>query len=355
MRRDAVALSIVLFALMIWNAPDVAARRGRSARSPAGKSDPRDMLLVVQQQPPKPPKKGAKPVVPRYGSFSRYSASRRSQTLYLRSTPGGSTVTALPVGVKVRVIKRGRTHSKVETGGLIRVTGYVPNVVLGLRVQDRAKLFGRVGGKAVGEVSRSQLVHLEKVRGVWARVQIMGYVPLRCWIKRKALGLSPTGYGGKVTRRYPGRNQMTMAPGKIRTRPNGPVAAVAMDEGRVFRISVKGRWSQVAMYDYSRLSLRGWVLTERLSWRASPWFGTGYRRSNCSAGTSGNRVALSSFKLYAQMDDAWPTIRVMPRARFNVYRQANGWVRITSRGCLSFSGYAEDRAGDWLSASLVRR
>ncbi len=355
MKKPVWLLCLALPALMILDAGMAHARRPRTRPAPKPKKSEKDMLLVVQMVPPKPPKKGAKQAKPRYGYYSRYSATRRSKTLYLRSTPGGSAVTALPVGVTVRVLKKGKTHSKVETGGKIRVSGYVPNIVLGMRVQDKAKIYSKAGGKSVGEISRSQLVHLEKVQGKWARVQVLGYVPLRCWIKRKQISIKATRYGGRIRSRYPGGSQMNVTAGKIHSKPNGPVTAVALDEGRIYRVRVMGRWSQIAMYDYSRVDVRGWVLTERLSWRGSPYYGNGYRTSNCTAGASGSQIALSAFKLYAQLDDAWPTIRVMPNARFNVYRQKNGWVRITSYGCLSFTGYAEDRPGDWTSAHLIRR
>lgn len=359
MRVPVLLVTVTVAGLMILAAAPVEARRSRRAR-PApkptkSKPSDKDMLLVVQLVPPKPPKKGAKPKPPRYGRHSRYSATRKSKTLYMRSTPGGSAVTALPVGVKVRVLKKGKTHSKVETGGKIRVSGYVPNVVLGLRVQDKAKLYARAGGKPIGDISRSQLVHVEKIKGQWVRVQMLGYVPVRCWIKRKMLSVSPTRYGGRIRSRYPGGSKMNLTAGKIHSKPSGPVVATALDEGLIYRVRVMGRWSQIAMYDYSRVDLRGWVLTERLSWRGSPWYGSGYRQANCTAGISGSQLALSAFKLYAQLDDAWPTIRVMPNARFNVHRQKNGWVRITSPGCLSFTGYAEDRPGDWTSAHLFRK
>ncbi len=220
----------------------------------------------------------------------------------------------------VRVLKKGKTHSRVETGGKIRVSGYVPNVVLGMRVQNKAKLFGRAGGKHVGEISRSQLVHVEKLQGQWARVRLLGYVPLRCWVKRKVLSIKATRYGGRIRSRYPGGSKMNLTAGKVHAKPGGPVIVTALDEGLIYRVRVMGRWQK-----------------------------------NCIAGVSGSQIALSAFKLYAQLDDAWPTIRVMPNARFNIYRQKNGWVRITSRGCLSFTGYAEDRPGDWSSARLVRR
>jgi hypothetical protein len=351
---------VALACLMILDAGPVEARRPSRPRpttpsKPGPRPSEKDMLLVVQLVPPKPPKKGVKVKPSRGGRYSRHNATRRSKTLYLRSTPGGSAVTALPVGVKVRVLKKGKTHSKVETGGGIRVSGYVPNVVLGMRIQEKAKLYGRAGGKHIGEISRSQLVHVEKLGPKWVRVQVLGYIPLRCWIKRKVLSVQPARYGGRIRSKYPGGSKMNLTAGKVHAKPGGPVVATALDEGLIYRVRVMGRWSQIAMYDYSRVGLRGWVLTERLSWRGSPWYGTGYRQKNCTAGTSGNQVALSAFKLYAQLDDAWPTIRVMPNARFNTYRQKNGWVRITSRGCLSFTGFAEDRPGDWSSAHLVRK
>lgn len=358
MKKPVWLMVLALAGLMILDAAQVEARRSRRPRpatKPKPKPSDKDMLLVVQMVPPKPPKKGAKHKPPRHGRYSRYSATRRSKTLYLRSTPGGSAVTALPVGVKVRVLKKGKTHSRVETGGKIRVSGYVPNVVLGMRVQDKAKLYGRAGGKSIGEVSRSHLVHVEKLKGQWARVQVLGYVPLRCWIKRSQLSVTPTRYGGRIRSRYPGGSQMNVTAGTIHVKPGGAVIATALDEGRIYRVRVMGRWSQIAMYDYSRLDVRGWVLTDRLSWRGSPWYGNGYRQQNCTAGTSGSQLALSAFKLYAQLDDAWPTIRVMPNARFNIYRQKDGWVRVTSHGCLRFTGYAEDRPGDWSSAHLIRR
>ncbi len=363
MRKPVWLMVLALAGLMLLDGAPVEARRARltprPTTPPRGKpgtnpSD-KDMLLVVQMVPPKPPKKGAKVKPSRGGRYSRHSASRRSKTLYLRSTPGGSTVTALPVGVKVRVLKKGKSHSRVETGGKIRVSGFVPNIVLGLRVQDKAKIYGRAGGKHIGEISRSQLVHVEKLQGKWARVQVLGYLPLRCWIQRTALSLKPTRYGGRVRSRYPGGSKMNLTAGTVHAKPGGPVVATALDEGLIYRVRVMGRWSQIAMYDYARVDLRGWVLTERLSWRGSPWYGTGYRANNCIAGTSGTQIALSAFKLYAQLDDAWPSIRVMPNARFNAHRQKNGWMRITSRGCLSFTGYAEDLPGNWSSANLVRR
>lgn len=357
MRKSTWLMFVALPALLILQAPTAEARRRRPPRivkpTPPDPGD-KDMLLVVQLVPPKPTPKGAKVTPSRYGHYSRYSATRRSTTLYLRSTPGGSAITALPVGVKVRVLKKGKTHSRVETGGKIRVSGYVPNVVLGLRVKDKAKIYGRASGKSVGEISRGQLVHVERLQGKWARVQVLGYVPLRCWMLRSQLTLKPTRYGGRIRSRYPGGSQMNVTAGKIHSKPGGPVIATALDEGRIYRVRVQGRWSQIAMYDYSRVDVRGWVLTERLSWRGSPWYGNGYRQNNCTAGTSGSQVALAAFKLYAQLDDAWPTIRVMPNARFNVYKQKNGWVRVTSYGCLSFTGYAEDRPGGWASSSLIR-
>lgn len=358
MKKPVWLMIAALASLMILEAVPAEARRSRRPRPRATtkpKPSEKGMLLVVQMVPPMPPKKGAKQKPPRYGYYSRYSATRRSKTLYLRSTPGGSAVSVLPVGVIVRVLKKGKTHSKVETGGKIRVSGYVPNVVLGLRVQDKAKIYGRAGGKSFGEVSRSHLVHVEKIQGKWARVQVMSYVPLRCWMKRSQLSIKATRYGGRIRSRYPGGSQMNVTAGKIHSKPNGPVVGHAVDEGRIYRVRVMGRWSQIAMYDYSRIDVRGWVLTERLSWRGSPWYGNGYRTSNCTAGTSGSQIALSGFKLYAQLDDAWPTIRVMPNARFNTLRQKNGWVRVTSYGCLRFTGYAEDRPGDWSSAYLLRR
>lgn len=357
MRKSIWLMLVALPVLLILGVPGAEARRRRptpTVKPKKPKPSDKDMLLVVQLVPPKAAKKGAKVTPPRYGTYSRYSATRRAKPLYLRSTPGGSAITALPVGVQVRVLKKGKTHSKVETGGKIRVSGYVPNVVLGLRVQNKAKIYGRAGGKSVGEISRSQLVHVEKLQGKWARVQVLGYLPLRCWMQRKELSIQATRYGGRVRSRYPGGSKMNVTAGKVHSKPGGPVIATALDEGRIYRVRVQGRWSQIAMYDYSRVDIRGWVLTERLSWRGSPWYGNGYRQKNCTAGTSGSQVALSAFKLYAQLDDAYPTIRVMPNARFNVYKNKNGWVRVTSYGCLSFNGYAEDRPGGWASSSLIR-
>jgi hypothetical protein len=142
MKKTVWLMCPALAGLLILDAGVAEARRGRPRRpaprpAPRATSSPKDMLLVVQLVPPKPPKKGvAVPPPSGYSHYSRYSATRSSTTVYLRSTPGGSAVTALPVGVEVRVLKKGKTHTRVETGGRIRVSGYVPNIVLGLRVQN---------------------------------------------------------------------------------------------------------------------------------------------------------------------------------------------------------------------------
>jgi hypothetical protein len=244
--------------------------------------------------------------------------------------------------------------ARVETAGLIRVIGWVPTVTLGLRVQKNTSLYGRPGGKALGEVAAGQLVHVIKTTGTWAQVRLMGYVPLESYIKRKDLGIAATTYR-RLSGRYPGGSPMVVSAGPVHQSADGPRAGRIADEGRVYRVRVVGRWSQIAMYDYSRVQLRVWVPTSRLRWGGYPWYGSGYNRYNCKVGTSGSQVALAEFKVYAARDDAWPNIRIMPNARFNVAQDRDGWVRISSHSCITFNAYAEDRPGDWTPSYLIGR
>jgi hypothetical protein len=252
------------------------------------------------------------------------------------------------------VVQPGPKWTQVETSGLIRVRGWVPSVVLGLRVQRNTSLYGAPGGKSLGEVAMGQLVHLVKVQGPWARVRFMGYLPLEAWVKRGELGTGPTSQG-RLRGRFPGGSSMVVSAGPIHGAANGARIGELTDEGRIYRVRVVGRWSQIAMYDYSRIELQAWVPTDRLRWGGYPWYGTGYYTSNCKVGQSGSQVALAGFKVYATRDDAWPTIRILPGARFNLAASRNGWVQISSASCISFTAFAEERPGDWTPSHLYRR
>ena len=340
---------------LLWDGVSAESRARRPARArPAAVKPSPNQRLIVQDLPPKPAVKGVKIVAParRWGRYS--GTSRRSQPLYLLDGPDGSKTIKLRVGLVMNVLQRGPKFTKVETGGGIRVSGWVPNVVLGLRVQGTAKLYSRPGGPSFGEVGMGMLVHVEKEMGAYARVQVMGYVPLRCFMRRKDLDVKATGYKS-MPRRYPGGSAMVLSAGPVHSKSGGPAVGQALDEGRIYRIRVLGRWSQIAWYDYSRVHAQVWVPTTRLRWGSYPHYGNGYNRYNCKPGTSGSQVALASFKLYAARDDAWPTIRVMPNARFNVIKDRDGWVKITSHSCLTFTGYAPDRPGDWTPTHLYRK
>jgi len=328
-------------------------RRARpGAHRPAPPEDP-SLRIVVSEVPPAPPR-------PHRGTSSRpagrrhyYGYTRQPTPLYLRKTPGGEKILRLKVGLLLRLLRSTRAGSEVETAGLIRARGWVPSVTLGLRVQRVASLYSRPGGKRIGRVAPGQLVHLAAVRGGWARVRLMGWLPIECWMRRRDLSTAKNGAYRSMRSHYPGGSAMVVSAGPLRGTPGGPVWARAMDEGRVYRVRVSGSWSLVAMIDYRRVDLRLWVKTERLRWGGYPYFGSGYQSSNCVAGASGDHVALSSFSVYAARDDAWPTIRILPKARFRVSSAGDGWVRIYSYGCLRFSAYAERRAGDYAPVSIV--
>lgn len=332
-------------------------RPPRPAARPAAKPNP-NARIVVQDVPPAPKKKAKKKVKPKITPSYRYrrryyGSSRRSSPLYLRAAPKGADIIRLNIGIVVNVVKRGPTWSQVETGGKIRVKGYVPNVTLGLRVQKKAKLFGRPGGKSIGEVSAGVLVQVIKTTGAWAQVRLMGYLPVSVYLKRKLLSVKSSSYG-YLRGRYPGGSTMVVSAGPLHAKPGGAVVARALDEGRIYRVTVLGKWSQIAVYDYSHVSLRVWVPTARIRWGRYPWYGSGYRQRNCVTATSGSMASLAKFRLYAEKDDAWPTITVMPGARFNVVNDREGWVRVSVYSCLNFTAYAQDRPGDWAPYSAIR-
>lgn len=292
---------------------------------------------------------------PARGVHRRYFGyTRRPTPLYLRKTPDGEKTFLLKLGLVMRLLRTRRGWAEVETAGLIRAKGWVPAVTLGLRAKRVASLHARPGGARIGRVASGQLVHVVRRRGAWAQVRLMGWLPVVCWMKRSDLGTA-TASTGSLSSRYPGGSAMVVSAGPVHARLGGPVVAKAMDEGRVYRVRVSGRWSQVAMLDYRRVDLRFWVPTERLRWGGYPSFGSGYQRTNCVAGSVGDHVALSSFSVYAARDDAWPTVKILPKARFRVTPAGNGWVRIYSYGCLRFSAYAEERVGDYAPASLLGR
>jgi hypothetical protein len=334
-----------------------AVARPAVARPAARRAAAADQRLIVSMQPPPPaPKKKAKAPAAKGGKarrvlpYRRYGGySRRATTLYLRDRPDGAAIVQLRIGLHMTILERRGRWSRVETAGLIRVRGWVPSVTLGLRVQRTAKLYGRPGGKPLGKVAGGHLVHVARLRAGWARVRLMGYTPLECWMKRADLGIATASYS-RLKGRYPGGSAMVVSPGAVHASANGPAVAKVSDEGRVYRVRVTGRWSRIAVYNYSRVQLEGWVPTFRLRWGSYPWYGSGYSNYHCQVGRSGSRVALAEFKVYAARDDAWPTIRILPNARFNVSPDRPGWVRITSYSCISFVAYAQDRPGDWSPA-----
>jgi hypothetical protein len=312
--------------------------------------DPNRFIIAQQVPPAKPaPVAPGKPGVPTPPGRSYYGTTRSSQPVYLLATPGGTGRLQLPIGLVVSVRERGPQHSKIETDGLIRVTGWVPTPVLGLRVKKNTQVLSAPGGKRFGEVAAGTLVHVAQVQGAHAKVVFTGYLPLEAWVLRQDLTTAPTSYAS-LSGRYPGGSLMVVSEGPLHAGPDGAVVARALDEGRVYRVSVVGQWSQIAMYDYSRVGIMVWVPTSRLRWGGYPWFGTGYNNHNCKPGTSGNMVALTRFRLYAEPDDAWPSIVVEPTARFNVQADRRGWVRVLGDSCLQFTAYAEDRPGDFTSA-----
>jgi hypothetical protein len=249
------------------------------------------------------------------------------------------------------ILKPGPRWTQVETSGRIRVTGWVPTPVLGQRVQKNTQLYGGPGGKPIGEVAMGQLVHVIRTHGEFALVRLMGYLPLDVWLKWAELGTGATSYG-RLQGRYPGGSSMVISAGPIHSAADGPKTGDIQDEGRIFRVRVSGRWSQVAMYDYSRIELTFWVPTARLRWGGYPWYGTGYYTANCEVGQNGSYVALTEFKAYAAKDDAWPNIRILSGARFNISSVGGGWMQLSGSGCISFTSFVEDRPGDWSPAHL---
>jgi hypothetical protein len=280
--------------------------------------------------------------------------SRRARPLYMRNRPSGRPTTKLRRGLVVNVIERKGDWTQVQTAGLIQVRGWVPSVVVGLRVQEPSKLYDRPGGKAIGRAAASQLVHVEKSRGKWMRVRLMGYLPVRCWMKKEDLGTKKTRYR-RLKGSYPGGSSMVVSAGPLHGSAKGRVVARALDEGRVYRKRVVGRWSLIWMYDYRRVRLKAWVPTDRLRWGRYPYYGSGYSNYSCRLGRSGRYVALTDLKIYAQRDDAWPSVTIKRGARFNLRSARNGWVRVTSRSCIRLSAYAERRPGAWARAGAVRR
>ncbi len=352
--------ALLLAAVLLGVAPGLARGGGTPATRPVARPAVRpaaeDLRLIVSMQPPAPPKArpgkaGAKASKPAGASRYRHHGgySRRSTPLYLRARPDGEATIRLRVGLHMKVLERRGGWSRVETAGLIRVRGWVPTSTLGLRVQQSSKLYGRPGGAPIGEVAGGHLVHVVHVRRGWARVRLMGYLPLECWMKGADLGAATARYS-RLNGRYPGGSAMVVSPGTLHGAAKGSAVGRVVDEGRVYRLRVLGRWSEIAVYNYSRIKLRAWVPTSRLRWGAYPWYGSGYSNYHCQVGRSGNRLALAELKVYAARDDAWPTIRILPNARFNVAPDRPGWVRISSYGCISFVAYAQNRPGDWSPA-----
>jgi hypothetical protein len=332
-----------------------AAPAERSKPRPAGASAKAsaDLRIVVQRYHPIKPRLQPTPVRGRR-ALRRLRWRIRRLPITLLSRPRGPGIAQLRVGTLIRVLERRKDHAKVETLGLIRIQGSLPRTAVGYRIQKTSSLFARPGGPAIGRVVVGMLANVEKCSGAYCRVQLMGYLPIRCYIKRTSLGVKPRGTSRLRVRARRGR-RLVLKAGPLYASKAGRMIAQVTRPGRVYRITRSGRWSQIRMYDAARIDLVAWVESSRLHRGRAPYYGPGYGRYNCRTGTSGTHVALSRFNAYAARDDAFPSIDISPKARFNVRKGRNGWVRIHGQSCAVFTAHALDRPGDFIRYNVIRR
>jgi uncharacterized protein YgiM (DUF1202 family) len=310
-----------------------------------GRNSAAEKVRLVVQDFLVQPRRAGHGAARRYRRYRRYY--RQTKKLHLRATPNGAKLCRVQKGVKVRVLKQEKQYSKVLLVGAAEVEGYLPNKTLGYRILRKTAILGSPAAKdKIGEAQGGVYVRVERSRGRYTQVVLMGPCPIKVWIKSKDLGVE----NAKVAKMgsYPRGRRMVLKKGKLYAKPKGRVIGTAVGAARIYRVETKNKWVKVNLANYRYYHVEAWVPKDRVQYGYfGYWRGNGYGRTS-SNHMRGDMVAVVRIPLYMEKDDAYPTAYLTPGARFRVSNLNARWSQIHFYGSISFTAYARKAPGLWV-------